>query len=493
MKTHSEVRHRKRHNKLQIQKKKSTLSVTGPERYDLEFVNLRAEQKAERKASRSVSSGIRCCSGAVNGRCLKLRNVNGKVIALFFVIIIITLSVYTIITSSRSVTNPIHHQSNPPPIQSTTNPIHEINNQSAPSSKSWANINTLDRVQSKRIRINASDPVFQQDLIRCFSSIRVPFQCDINEVGRFNITEKIKGGRILVMRSLDEQDYGTEYVIKPQASTLEFEVVDWLSQSEKSRNFTARSHPRYPFLKWNNRGGVFIMERLQFVPFDKFVNQTTNERELMTFLADCYHDLQSVYGELLKFKDKLYVHDDMHYGQVIVSPRGGQDKCHLIDFDILRSLNDMRGFKHYWISPFWSTKLTHRSDPMFNNSVRSEFVQENGIEEFQKRGEDIALMELRQLIVVNPMLSFLQREQGWPGGFDCSCPLPQRFTCSCSVEETRIKMWCSIANLTRALIERSVQEKGTESSQNDTFVELIRNHHALLEMELTEVHVDCTE
>ena len=145
------------------------------------------------------------------------------------------------------------------------------------------------------------------------------------------------------MQSMDEADYGKEYVIKLTAGHEEFKILGHIASYEQSKSLTAQIHPRYPYLKWDMTDDktvdVVIMEKLQI----QFLHDLTfaTELDMNLFMAQCWKDIQSVMDVLWEYKGGHYVHDDVWWGQLLVSAKDGVDRCHAIDFGMIHSMDNI--------------------------------------------------------------------------------------------------------------------------------------------------------
>lgn len=354
----------------------------------------------------------------------------------------------------------------------------------------------LHRDESAVKRFNESDARTRHDLIECFSPFYndtarqwqlmtvnpFPRKCDIHGIGKFEITGDSR--KLMFMRSNDSEDSGKEYVMKNRGGPNQARIVQWLSQQKTSQLSTARSHPRYPFLRWKMRNNetqsLFIMERLSFSSM-KTVHVGKTLQELSTFLVECHDDLVSLLQNLLKFEGKYIAHNDLHHGQVHIANRNGKPRCTLIDFDQVRSTNNTQDdYKHGWVSPIWSTLLS-------NSSQRQQFADIHGIEAFRQQGWDTMMIELRQITLFGPMLSYLRSTEGVEDRWS------KRFTCGWDCTRGNMtKMWCGDQTLSAALLDRVIELQKTDELQNEPFVELVRSYSNQMKKEVLMANVSCT-
>ena len=382
--------------------------------------------------------------------------------------------------------------------------------------------------------INDTDPI-RDDLIRCFSPFYQnfttkhfaieywdatrqlleinkshPICCNIQGIGRFQVI----GGtaKIWFMKSLDTEDYGTEYVIKHSVGRSEYEFMDILSRSEKSRDSTATLHPRYPYLVWNmtdNRTvSMAIMERLQDGSTLKDIyQQFETEESLISFMTRCWRDIQNVRETLWEFQNGHYVHNDVHARQVIVTQNGNVEQCHVVDFGLMFSMDHPPFYsRHAQGSPTWYKLLRFQ----WNNTMQMKYVEKYGIEMVRKKGWRWKTIAWANMLMVSPLVQFLNRtEDGWPKQDSQQDLYPNSLELNASIiamiddtdqmnsalhgKEMAVfeNVWCGIKNIVDKLVVRMVEHRRRGVLKNDDFLELMKAHSSNIDQDVKDADIDC--
>ena len=265
--------------------------------------------------------------------------------------------------------------------------------------------------------------------------------CDLRGIGAFRIARCAKDD-ICFAESLDADDRGARYFVKlgkPPTLRGEAEVVRHLSDAERSRDLTAKSHPRYPYLQWQMSDdrdedvAVAITEELRFENFRKvFRGSDTVEGVLSDDTVRCWEDVMSVMKALWEFRGGYYIHNDVHRGQILpVRDETGTLRCRVIDFGMVLSLNQTRrGGRHHWTNPFWYAALR-------DEARRAAYVRERGAAAFRRRGWEFSVVHWGEQV-------FLRRLVAAARGVD---PFPDREDDEAAV----VAKWCRVAEVVREL------------------------------------------
>ena len=353
----------------------------------------------------------------------------------------------------------------------------------------YQSIKTKRETAEQRIRLNGTHPQTRADLSACFSSfynettgawrrrdlksenqtIRCNLRSEMNQsTASFDIIDDL--GSVLMIRSLDIQDYGKEYAVKHQTRNdrsrkmvQQFEIIDWLSKSNQSKHSTAQVHPRYPWLQWTTPSdkimSIIITERLPSRNFDGIQKDFEAEEALQRFLVQCYADILDVLKVLWDFPKGHLLHDDMHNKQIMVSQRGGRvmDRCDLIDFGFVRNADNARSRPwRLWISPFFYRKLVEKSDI-------EAYKQQHGIASLLGRSWNTSVLDLKQQVLLQPMVAFLDSKGEWPipsrGVFGFDYRPGAWHNSHFSWPDDLINIWCNVQNSSRTLVKRYTVKK----------------------------------
>ena len=254
----------------------------------------------------------------------------------------------------------------------------------------------------------------------------------------------------------------------------EAEINTYLSNSEQSRDHTAKPHPRYPYLQWNmdndthQKVAVVITARLtkpedalfsKPFPLTKLHNQASMFRHIDEILSEdtaaCWADVMSVMKRLWTFRDGHYLDNDVHHEQIIyVGGQGGERaRCCVIDFGMVFSLDERKvNARHSFANPFWHSKL--RNEPQ-----RIDYIREHGLEEFHKRGWEFSVTRWGQTIFMERLVTLVYGINPYPKMAD---------------KDTDIinAKWCQTAELVEKLVGklkelREAANTGTRPAIND--------------------------
>lgn len=365
----------------------------------------------------------------------------------------------------------------------------------------------INEIDTARDELNHCFLPFYHDkwaLSRCkTAAIKEKLTCNIHGVGRFQVK---CGGRVYIMVSLDKEDKGTEYIMKAneppdvrdeqENSREEFQIMDFLSRYERSRNYADALHPRYPYVSWtmpdDKEVNVMISKRLIGSPlklwsYDR--NQAEpwyeTEDQLMSFAVRCMKDIQNVREVLWRYKNAHFVHNDIHSGQVIVTKEAesNQYRCHVIDFGKMQSIDHSEGRGYFKISSLWNKEWT-------NTTEREEYIEQHGIERLRESAWRWKSMEWANMVFVNPLVQLLgQTEDNWNVSRICN----NDFGCGGAAIQISKTLWCGKRGTVERLVDRMTQQQQKSNGvlKNEAFLDLLRAHLLNIEQHLNDANIDC--
>ena len=323
-------------------------------------------------------------------------------------------------------------------------------------------------------------------------SCHIPMEGGERDVISFNITAYVSG-RLLLIESHNDEDYGQQYVIKISVPYREYEVMAYLSSFDGIRDQTVRVYPdRYPLLEWKDEN-IVIMEYLDdarallYPPYIPRALGGLPMDKVIAFLLNCFVETQSVLDVLWEFEDGYVAHNDFHARNIMVS---ADYKCKLIDFGMLFSFkveDDKPGSKAYrasgGLSPF-AVEYLH------SWTARNRLVAEYGKDEdtwrrYREYGYAAQQYKLRWTML-KAMMTYLDREELEEIGESKKVCEEDEWEC----------IWCIKRKQTLSLIRILKREKKRDSGgavQIGEFVEFASKFLLQLEheVEATNVTLEC--
>ena len=206
-------------------------------------------------------------------------------------------------------------------------------------------------------------------------------------------------------------------------------------------------------------------------------------------MMQCWTDIENLRKILWKCQDGHYVHNDIHNGQVFVTHDDGVQHCKVIDFGRVLTIHNIS----------WDDKSRPRLTGSWNSPLSwnvlskpatlKKYTQEHGIEALLEVGWRWKSIQWASIVVVNPMVKFLnQKYGGWVSFPGC--------TYRCKRLKRAHIHWCGIVNRTETLIEtvdRMAEQKLDESSEIDSYLHLLREHFANVTLDMKEANMTCSE